>query len=131
MTQSHEDLLLDSDGIPILTDPLRDNEAITTTDDEAIAITDDEIYISGENVADVATLLLCSDSFMQQLDDIAEELTCTIREQLEQAIQPAIESAVSSALNESTTASTATIHEQLKNKLPEIIARTLHNELSQ
>ena len=118
MTKPNEDLVLDADGIPILTDLVRENETPESTEQPQ----------KGDlSVDDLAGLLLNSDTFRQQLDEIAAELTRTVRQQIELALRPMIEEAISLALDDSSTASYEAVRKQLETALPDLLARTLQN----
>lgn len=121
MTNTDEDLILDPDGIPILTNLVREDASPNSA-----GLTQD----SAENevsVDELAKLLLKSDTFTQQLDEIAAELTRSVREQIELALKPVLEEAITLALDDSNTASFDAVREQLKATLPELLARTLQD----
>jgi hypothetical protein len=118
MTNPSEDLVLDADGIPILTDLVRENE---TSESTKKSLTDE---VSPD---ELAGLLLNNETFRQRLDEIAAELTQTVRQQIEQALRPTLEEAVSLALDDSNTASYEAVRKQLESALPDILARTLQD----
>ena len=116
MTNPNEDLVLDADGIPILTDLVGEDEASVSTEQPLKdAVSPDEF----------AGLLLNSETFRQQLDEIAAELTRTVRQQIELALRPTLEEAISLALDDSNTASYEAIRKQIEATLPDLLARTL------
>jgi hypothetical protein len=121
MTNPNEDLLLDADGIPILTDPVHKDEAPAFTEQ---ALESHKEEMSAE---ELAGLLLNSDTFRQQLDEITAELTRTVRQQLESILRPTIEEAISLALDDSNTVSHQAVRKQLETALPDLLARTLQN----
>ena len=118
MTNPSEDLVLDADGIPILTDLVRENETPESTEQSL----KDEV-----SPDELAGLLLNSETFRQQLDEIAAELTHTVRQQVELALRPTLEEAISLALDDSNTASHEAVRKQLESALPDILARTLQD----
>jgi len=118
MTNSNEDLVLDADGIPILTDLVRENETPAPTEQPQ----QDDM-----SVDELAGLLLNSDTFRQQLDEIAAELTRAVRQQIELTLRPTLEEAISLALEDSNTASYEAVRKQLEEALPDLLARTLQN----
>jgi hypothetical protein len=118
MTNSNEDLVLDADGIPILTDLVRENETPASTEQPQ----QDDM-----SVDELAGLLLNSDTFRQQLDEIAAELTRAVRQQIELTLRPTLEEAISLALEDSNTASYEAVRKQLEEALPDLLARTLQN----
>jgi len=121
MTNSNKDLLLDPDGIPILTNLVHEDAA------QHAAEPGQETPASDVSVDELAALLLKSDIFKQQLDVIAAELTRSVREQIELALKPVLVEAVSLALDDSNKASCEVIRERLKATLPELLARTLQD----
>lgn len=121
MTNTHEDLVLDPDGIPILTNLVHEDEIPNSAELEQTP-RDNEV-----SVDELAALLLNSDIFTQQLDEIATELTRSVREQIELALRPVLEEAISLALDDSKTASCDAVQKQLKATLPELLARTLQD----
>ena len=121
MTNSDKDLLLDPDGIPILTNLVQEDAAPYAADPGQ------ETSASDVSVDDLAALLLKNNTFRQQLDEIAAELTHSVREQTERALKPVLEEAVSLALDDSTKASCEAIRERLKATLPRLLARTLQD----
>ena len=118
MTNPNEDLMLDADGIPILTDLVRENETSESTEHPP----KDEV-----SPDELAGLLLNNETFRQQLDEIAVELTKTVRQQIELALRPTLEEAISLALDDSNTASYEAVRKQLESALPDILARTLQD----
>ena len=118
MTNPSEDLMLDADGIPILTDLVRENETSESTEHPP----KDEV-----SPDELAGLLLNSETFRQQLDEIAVELTQTVRQQIEQALRPTLEEAISLALEDSNTASYEAVRKRLESALPDMLARTLQD----
>ena len=121
MTETKEDLLLDPDGIPILTDLIQEHAA------QYSAKSGQESPNSELSVDELAGLLLNSEAFTQQLDEIAAELVRSVREQIELALRPVIEEALNLALDDSGTPSYEAVRKQLKATLPELLARTLQD----
>lgn len=116
-----EDLVLDDDGVPILTDIVTTEQASGTT-----AIPENQLaYMS---VEDITQTMLGSESIRHRLDDIAAELTRNVRTQLEQLLRPAIEQAVTEVMDDSGSAAFDAIRQQLDEVLPEILANVLHEE---
>lgn len=118
MTNSNEDLVLDADGIPMLTDLVSGNE----TPESTAQPPKDEV-----SPDELAGLLLNSEPFRQQLDEIAAELTRTVRQQMELALRPILEEAISLALDDSNAASHEAVRKQLETALPDMLARTLQD----
>ena len=121
MTDTKEGLVLDPDGIPILTDLIQED----ATQDSATA--GQESPNSELSVDELAGLLLNSEAFTQQLDEIAAELVRSVREQIELALRPVIEEAINLALDDSGTPSYEAVRKQLKETLPGLLARTLQD----
>ena len=118
MTIPNEDLVLDAEGIPILTDLMRENETSESTQQAP------QYDVSADELAE---RLLNSDTFRQQLDEIAAELTRTVRQQIELALRPVIKEAITLALDDSNTASYEAVRKQLEAALPDLLARTLQD----
>ena len=116
MSTEHEELAFDSDGIPILTDIVYEDTAPPGHPPSGTA---------GLSSADFALELLESEVFRQQLDELAAELTSSIRHRLEKDLRSITSVAISHALENSDTASRQAIREQLEAALPELLARTL------
>lgn len=112
---TRDDLLLDEDGVPILTDVVpADAEPGDVPDNKLVAM----------SVEDVIQTILTSHSFRQQLDEISTSVTRQVREQLEQLLRPAIEQAITDALEDSSLSGDS-IRQQLETELPAIISRQL------
>ena len=116
MTTEHEQLAFDSDGIPILTDMVYEDDDTAPPADQQPA---------GQSPGEIALELLESDAFNQQLDELAAELAHDVRQQLEQALRPVIDVAISHALENGGATSRETIRQQLEAALPELLAQTL------
>jgi hypothetical protein len=121
MTNTNEGLLLDPDGIPILTDLVRE-DATPDTAEHSRESRNDEV-----SVDELAALLLNSDTFRKELDIITAELIRTVREQLELALRSTLEEAISLALDDGSTACRETVRKQLEATLPGLLARTLQD----
>ncbi len=112
---TRDDLLLDDDGVPILTDVVpADAEPGDVPDNKLVAM----------SVEDVIQTILTSHSFRHQLDEISSSVTRQVREQLEQLLRPAIEQAITEALDDSSL-SGESVRQQLETELPAIISRQL------
>jgi hypothetical protein len=116
-----EDLVLDDDGVPILTDIVTAGETSGTA---AISVT----QLAHMSVEDITQTILGSESIRHRLDDIAKELTRNVRTQLEQLLRPAIEQAVTEVMDDSGSAAFDVIRQQLDKVLPAILAEVLHED---
>ena len=116
MSTEHEELAFDSDGIPILTDIVYDDDDSSEPPDYRLA---------GMTSTELARELLQNDAFRQQLDELATGLARNIRQQLEQALRPVIDVAISHALESGDNTSRQTIRQELEATLPELLAQTL------
>ena len=116
MTAMDEELVLDADGIPILT------ELIDADVADEQHLYDDS---AGTPPAEIADRLLNSKSFRKQIDKITATLTQSVRHQVEQTLQPAIEQAIILALEDSDTRAAETVRQQLEAALPALIAQAL------
>ena len=119
MTNTNKDLLLDPDGIPILTDLVVD-DAPPTAAAESRGPGNDEV-----SVDELARLLLDSAAFKKQLDVIAAELTRSVRQQLELTLRPTLEEAITLAFDDGNAASCEAVRKQLEAALPGLLAHTL------
>ena len=118
MTDVNEDMVLDGDGIPILTDLVQADETAESTE-QRLPPLDDEL-----SAEELAGQMLNSDAFRQQLDDIAAQLTHSICQQIEQTLRPTIEEAITLAFDDSSTASIEAVRKQLETALPELLVRS-------
>ena len=119
MTAMNEELVLDADGIPILTELVHEDA------DPAVVEQYQDAGIAGAPPAEIADRLLNSKSFHQQVDEISIALTQDLRQQVEQTLQPAIEQAIILALEDSDTHAAETVRQQLEAALPALIAQAL------
>ena len=114
MTETHE-LLVDDDGVPVLTD-------VVPPEVEPGELPDNRLVAM--SVEDVIQTILTSKSFRQQLDEISTSVTRQVRKQLEQLLRPAIEQAITEAMDDSSLSGEA-IRQQLEVALPAIISGQL------
>jgi len=121
MTAMNEELVLDADGIPILTELVHEDAQ------PAMVEQYQDAGIAGAPPAEIADRLLNSQSFHQQIDEITAALTRNIRHQVEQTLQPAIEQAIILALEDSDTHAAEAVRQQLEAALPALIAQALEN----
>jgi hypothetical protein len=119
MTNTTEELLLDPDGIPILTDLVHDDQEPAGS--EQPGETENNELSAGE----LSNLLLNNSAFKEQLDQMAAVLTRSVRRQAEQALKPMLAEAVTLAFEDSSAASQEAIRLQLEKALPDLIAQTL------
>jgi len=121
MTAMNEELVLDADGIPILTELVDEDEDATP----AVVERYQDAGIAGAPPAEIADKLLNSQSFHQKVDEITSALTRDVRHQIEQTLQPAIEQAIILALEDSDTYAAEAVRQQLEAALPTLIAEVL------
>ena len=117
MSTQDQELAFDSDGIPILTDIVYDDEDTSEPLDHQQA---------GLSPGELALELLESEAFRRQLDEIAAEIAHGVRQHMEQTLRPIIDVAISHALDGGDNASRQAIRDQLEAALPELLAQTLH-----
>jgi hypothetical protein len=113
-----EELSLDEDGIPILTDVIRDDEAEPT--DSRLAS-----RVSEMAPREIADELLGNDSFRKHLEGVAATLTHNVCQQMERALQPILEEAITLALKDSNATSYEAVRQQLESSLPDMVAEAL------
>jgi len=112
-----EDLAVDAEGIPILTDLVHEDDIAAST----IRYADDDT----DTPASIADRLLASKSFQQQIEQLTASLSQQLLEQVEQSLRPAIEQAISLTLEDSNSFATTTIQQQLEKALPDLLAQAL------
>ncbi len=117
MTQP-EELSVDEDGIPILTEVVRDDEPEQT--DSRLAS-----RVSEMAPREIADELLGNDSFRNHLEEVAATLTRNVCQQMERALQPILEEAITLALNDSNATSYEAVRQQLESSLPDMVAEAL------
>lgn len=113
-----ERLVLDADGVPILTELVHAHETPVSIARQQ----DGDAEISADDIADS---LLHNPFFIQQLDEITAELSKNLHYEVEQSLRPAIEEAISLGLNGCGDHTAALLRQQLETALPEMLARTL------
>ncbi|MGD2111903.1 MAG: hypothetical protein PVI50_00865 [Gammaproteobacteria bacterium] len=115
-----EDLQLDDDGVPVLTDiiePEADSANAGLSEGPPAAIP----------VNDTLRAALDSAAVRQQLDEIAGELTSHFREEIEELLRPAIEQVVTEVMDDSRTATYDVIRGELGARLPAVLTRALQD----
>lgn len=115
----NEELAVDPDGIPILTDLVDEHETAAPVAQHAETTAASPAVITDE--------LLQSKSFQQQLEQLTASMSQQLIEQIEQTLRPAIEQAVSLALEDSSSLSATAIRQQLEQALPDLLAQA-HNK---
>ena len=113
-----EELFLDEDGIPILTEVVRDDEVEPT--DSRLAS-----RVSEMEPREIADELLGNDSFRKHLEGVAATLTHNVCQQMERALQPILEEAITLALKDSNATSYEAVRQQLESSLPDLVAEAL------
>jgi len=119
MTAMNEELVLDADGIPILTELVHEDAPLAEVEHYQDA------GIAGAPPAEIADRLLNSKYFRQRVAEITVALTQDVRHQVEQTLQPAIEQAIILVLEDSDTHAAETVRQQLEAALPDLIAQAL------
>ena len=114
-----EGLLLDENGIPILTDIVRDG------DEPEPAGSRRANRLSEMAPREIADELLGNDAFRAHLGEVAATLTRNVCQQMEQALQPILEEAITLALNDSNATSYEAVRQQLESSLPDLVAEAL------
>ena len=121
MSNHYHDIPVDSEGVPILTD-------IVSEDVLLEAETAPGLPARGLSTSELAAELLESEVFQQQLDEVAAELTRSIRLQIEQTLGIAIENVINKALDDNNVRSFNLIRHQLEDSLPVLLAKALQDE---
>jgi len=113
----NEELVVDADGIPILTELVHEHETGKPEGQPQDAVT--------ESPAVIADRLLNSRSFRLQIEQVAATLSQQVHYQVGQSLRPALEEAIDLALEDSSTHSAEVLRQQLESSLPELLARVL------
>lgn len=121
MNDHNHDIAVDSEGVPILTEIVPEDELLA-------AETRADLPAHGLSTTELAEELLNSELFQQQLDEVAAELTRSIRLQVEQTLGIAIENVISKALDDNNVRSFELIRQQLDDALPELLAKALQDQ---
>jgi hypothetical protein len=121
MSEHYHDIPVDSEGVPILT-------VIVPEDVLLAAETATDEPVAGLSTSEIADDLLNSELFQQQLDEVAAELTRSIRLQVEQTLGIAIENVINKALDDNNVRSFELIRHQLEDALPGLLAKALQDE---
>ncbi len=114
-----EELVLDEEGIPVLTDIVHDDDEPEPADSRLAN------RVSGMAPQEIANELLGNDAFRRHLEEVAATLSRNVCQQMEQALQPILEEAITLALNDSNTTSYETVRQQLESSLPELVVEAL------
>jgi hypothetical protein len=112
------ELVLDEDGIPILTDIVRDDEPGPADSRLANRVAE----MAPREIADE---LLGNDVFRRRLEEVAETLSHNVCQQMERALQPILEEAITLALNDSNATSYEAVLQKLESSLPELVVEAL------
>lgn len=118
MTHTGE-LVLDEEGIPVLTDIVRDDDEPEPADSRLAN------RVSEMAPQEIADELLGSDAFRRHLGEVAATLSRNVCQQMERALQPILEEAITQALSDSNTTSYETVRQQLESSLPELVVEAL------
>jgi hypothetical protein len=121
MSDQYHDIPVDSEGVPILTDIIP--EDVLQASESA-----PDLPAAGLSTSEIAEELLNSEVFQQQLDEVAAELTRSIRLQVEQTLGIAIENVINKALDDNNVRSFELIRHQLEDALPGLLAKALQDE---
>jgi uncharacterized membrane-anchored protein YjiN (DUF445 family) len=116
--RSREELPVDEDGIPILSNvvhPEAGNEKMLRP----------EPRLSGVSVESMARKLLGNQTLRKALDELAAELSLNIYQHIDRSIRPVIDEAITSAMDEAGNNAYDEIRQQLESAIPDILARVL------
>lgn len=120
MTRS-EDLVLDNDGVPVLTDVIRQEQ------DGGVREAREREPAEALPVDDTLQALLDSKALRQRLDAIAGELVDQFRGELEELLRPAIEQVLTEVMDDSRNATFDAIRGELGTRLPALLAELLQD----
>jgi uncharacterized membrane-anchored protein YjiN (DUF445 family) len=119
---SHEKLLVDEDGIPILKNIVHPDYGSGNDRQPAT-------HLSGTSVETIARELLGNPTFRKALDEFAAELTLNIYQHIDRSIRPVIEQAITRAMDEAGNKAYDEIRQQLESTIPDILARILEETI--
>ena len=125
MKSDYDNLALDADGIPILTDLVRDQDLKGVPAPPPAHTPPITIPAMERSPDDIARDILASDEVRQQLDRIASDLVRDLRLQVEQNLANAIDTAISETLDNTSEGTYEYIRRQLDAALPQMITRAV------
>ena len=115
---SHEELLFDEDGIPIL----RNVVQLDADDGEQ---QNTGVHITSLSLESRARELLGNPILRKALDEFAAELSLNIYQHIDRSIRPVIEQAITAAMDEAGNNAYDEIRQQLEAVIPDILVRIL------
>ena len=115
---SHEELLVDEDGIPILRNVVHPHNGRVNDRQH-------EVRLSSMPVETTARELLGNQTLRKALDEFAAELALNIYQHIDRSIRPVIEQAITTAMDEAGNNAYDEIRQQLESVIPDILARVL------
>lgn len=115
---THDELLVDEDGIPILRNVVH-ADARPASDPEP------EATLPGVSLETLARELLGNPTLRKALDEFAAELTLSIYQHIDRSIRPVIEQAITAAMDEAGSNAYDEIRQQLEAAIPDILVRIL------
>ncbi|MGB7931492.1 MAG: hypothetical protein WCH04_04610 [Gammaproteobacteria bacterium] len=115
---SHEELPVDEDGIPVLSNVVHPEAGYQDNRQP-------EPRLSGFSVETTARELLGNPALRKALDELAAELSLNIYQHIDRSIRPVIEQAITSAMDEACNNAYDEIRHQLESAIPDIFARIL------
>jgi uncharacterized membrane-anchored protein YjiN (DUF445 family) len=115
---SHEELLVDEDGIPILRNVVHPDSGSGNGRQPMT-------QLSGTSVETLVRELLGNPALRKALDEFAAELTLNIYQHIDRSIRPVIEQAITRAMDEAGNKAYDEIRQQLESTIPDILARIL------
>jgi uncharacterized membrane-anchored protein YjiN (DUF445 family) len=116
--KSHEELLVDENGIPILRNVVHPGAGSGSEPQPAARL-------SGMSVDTIARELLGNQTLRKALDELAAELALNIYQHIDRSIRPVIEQAITRAMDEAGNNAYDEIRQQLEAAIPDILARVL------
>ena len=116
--KSYEELLVDEDGIPILSNVV--NPDPDNGNDRQPAA-----RLSGSSAETTARELLQNPALRKALDEFAAELSLNIYQHIDRTIRTVVEQAITSAMDEAGNNAYDEIRQQLESAIPDILARVL------
>ena len=118
--RSHDELVVDEDGIPILSNVVHPDTGIVNKQSH-------DTRLPVMSVESIARQLLGNQTLRKALDEFAAELSLDIYQHIDRSIRPVIEQAITKAMDEAGNNAYDEIRKQLESVIPDILARILED----
>jgi len=113
----NEELVLDENGVPILTDIVSPEEA-----DPKIQLA---AHLAAMSIDEVAEELLASEAFQEQLDKVSAEISQEVRQHIAHTLRSAVEEAIIRSMEAGIDETHEGICRRIETALPGMLSRVL------